>query len=206
MVWVARRHWSDPVWRLILHPSYRIGLRGMAANQFASLWATSGVPTLHPLPASQHNWLSPLLTPQIGNRIGLRVWLFALSGLYRRVLDGQIVCQIGCLYLLMYPCSPGRVYSREAATFQCVNIQCDILKCLVLWGEYVRKWGASNIRNWFAFVSCILAGTWHNIWSPAVHMCAVTLTVEVIPPATWINFVGSFLSLSLPKIHGSCGL
>lgn len=89
----------------------------MVTNQFASLQATCGVPTLHPSPASQHHWPSPLLTPQIGNQIGLHVWLFALSGLYRRVLDEQIVCQIRCLDLLMYPCSPGSVYSKDAAVF-----------------------------------------------------------------------------------------
>lgn len=42
-------------------------------------------------------------------------------------------------------------------------------------------------------VLCILAGKWHHISCPAVHMCDATLNVEVIPPDTWLNVKGGRL-------------
>lgn len=62
-----------------------------------------------------------------------------LRFVYRGVLDRQIVCQIGCLDLLMYPRSPGPVYSREAATFQSVKNPACHFKCSGLCNECVRK-------------------------------------------------------------------
>lgn len=50
------------------------------------------------------------------------VWPFALSGLYMRVLDGQIVCQIGCLYLLMQPCSPSSCVQWAKVPTLSVNV------------------------------------------------------------------------------------
>lgn len=85
---------------------------GQGDNRFASLWASSRMPKIHVLPGSTwHDRPSPLLTPQTGERIVLLVCLLALSGLYSRIFDGQIVWQIRCLNQLKYPCSPGAACS-----------------------------------------------------------------------------------------------
>lgn len=112
----------------------------MVADQFASLRAASGVPKVHPTPCLLTQLARPI-SDTANKKLDMvwRVWLFALSGLYSRVLDGQIVCQIRCLVLKMYPCSAGALYSREPATFRSVKIQFVIQSGLCSAGNMSKR-------------------------------------------------------------------
>lgn len=146
----------------------------MPTNQFASLWASSTVPTLQsPACFDWHDWPCPLLTPQTGNRIGLRVCLLTLSGLYRRVLDGQIVWQIGCLDLFIYLCGLSPAYRRQHH-FRVFKSSVSLLNALALCRECVRTRSVWNVCKRFAYVSCILAGTWQ---APTFHLLLCTRVV-----------------------------
>lgn len=63
-----------------------------------------------------------------------------------------------------------------------------------------EKSSASNAWKLFAYVSCILAGTWRHIRSPAVHMCDATLSVEIICAATFWEAAVCLCSSENPEL------